>query len=171
MARFFLFVYACVCVRTFLWQMRTLICIMTQVWQRYYKVKVTFQDIAHVPTFQNAYRSYRVSFLGGGSRNAQSPVRARFRCRVRVGQYHIQFVQYKNSYAYGMSPLFTKTNVCVCVCVCVRACMREWTVQNYPLQRKAAPYEFLNTENLLTLAENPVHNTHTHTHRQPYLTF
>ncbi len=28
-----------------------------------------------------------------------------------VGQQHIQFVQYKNRYAYGMSPLFTKTNI------------------------------------------------------------
>ncbi len=31
---------------------------------------------------------------GGGGRNAQSPV-AKFRCRVGVGQWHIQCVQYK----------------------------------------------------------------------------
>jgi len=39
-------VSVCVCVCAFLWQMRTWICIMTQVWHRYYKVKVTFQDIS-----------------------------------------------------------------------------------------------------------------------------
>ncbi len=38
------------------------------------------------PIIKNAYKSYRVSFLGGGSRNAPSPVRAKFRCRVGVGQ-------------------------------------------------------------------------------------
>ncbi len=43
------------------------------------------RTLPHVPTFQNAYKSYRVSF-GGGSRNEQSPVRAKFRCRVGVGQ-------------------------------------------------------------------------------------
>ncbi len=31
-------------------------------------------------------------------------------------------VKKKKHYAYGMPPLFTKTNVCVCVCVCV--CVR-----------------------------------------------
>ncbi len=36
-----------------------------------------------------------VCFRGGGGRNAQSPVRAKFRCRVGVGQWHIQCVQYK----------------------------------------------------------------------------
>lgn len=35
--------------------------------------------------------------------------------------------------------------------------------RNDPLQRKAAPYELLNTENLLNLTVNPVLNTHTHT--------
>ncbi len=35
-----------------------------------------------VPVIQNAYKSYRVSFLGE-SRNTQSP---KFRCRVGVGQ-------------------------------------------------------------------------------------
>ncbi len=43
------------------------------------------RTLLHVPTFQNAYKSYRVSFLGE-SRHAQSPVRAKFRCRVGVGQ-------------------------------------------------------------------------------------
>ncbi len=36
---------------------------------------------------QNAYKSYRVSFFVGESINAPSPVRAKFRCRVGVGQY------------------------------------------------------------------------------------
>ncbi len=45
-----------------------------------------YEDIFSVPIIQNAYKSYRVSFFGGGSRNAQSPVRAKFRCRVGVGQ-------------------------------------------------------------------------------------
>ncbi len=40
----------------------------------------------------------------GESVCAPSPVRAKFRCRVGVGQKHIQFVQYKNHYAYGESP-------------------------------------------------------------------
>ncbi len=43
------------------------------------------RTLPHVPTFQNAYKSNRVSFLGE-SRNAQSHVRAKFRCRVGVGQ-------------------------------------------------------------------------------------
>ncbi len=48
--------------------------------------------------------NHTVSVFGGERRNAQSPVRAKFRCRVGVGQKHIQFVQYKNHYAYGKSP-------------------------------------------------------------------
>ncbi len=52
-------------------------CIMTQVLQG----KGDFRTLFHVPTFQNAYKSYRVSFLGE-SRNAQSPVRGKFRCRA-----------------------------------------------------------------------------------------
>ncbi len=48
------------------------------------------RTLPHVPTFQNAYKSYRVSFLGE-SRNAPvSPVRAKFRCRVGVQQYTIK---------------------------------------------------------------------------------
>jgi len=50
---------------------------------------VIYEDIFSVLTFQNAYKEYRVRFFllgGGGSRNAQSPVRAKFRCRVGVGQ-------------------------------------------------------------------------------------
>ncbi len=31
---------------------------------------------------------------------------------------------YKSHSDYGMSPLFTKTNMCVCDCVCVRVCVR-----------------------------------------------
>ncbi len=42
---------------------------------------VIYEDIFSVPIIQNAYKSYRVSFLGKG-RNAQSPVRAKFRCRA-----------------------------------------------------------------------------------------
>ncbi len=37
--------------------------------------------IFSVPIIQNAYKSYRVSFLGE-SRNAPSPVRAKFKCRA-----------------------------------------------------------------------------------------
>ncbi len=44
-----------------------------------------YEDIFSVPIIQNANKSYRVSFWGD-SRNAQSPVRAKFRCRVGVGQ-------------------------------------------------------------------------------------
>ncbi len=52
--------------------------------RRYYK-EVIYEDIFSVPIIQNAYKSYRVSFLGE-SRNAQSPVGAKFWCRVGVGQ-------------------------------------------------------------------------------------
>ncbi len=47
-----------------------------------------YEDIFSVPIIQKAYKSYGVSifFWGGGSRNAPSPVRAKFRCRVGVGQ-------------------------------------------------------------------------------------
>ncbi len=46
---------------------------------------MNYEDIFSVPIIQNAYKSYRESFLGE-SRNAPSPVRAKFRCRVGVGQ-------------------------------------------------------------------------------------
>ncbi len=36
---------------------------MTMVWHRYYKEKVTFENIAHVPTFQNAYKAYKVILI------------------------------------------------------------------------------------------------------------
>ncbi len=42
---------------------------------------MVYEDIFSVPIVQNAYKSYRVSFWGG-SRNVQSPVRAKFRCRA-----------------------------------------------------------------------------------------
>ncbi len=48
-------------------------------------VRWLMRTLPHVLTFQNAYKSYRVSFFGE-SRNAQSPVRAKFRYRVGVGQ-------------------------------------------------------------------------------------
>ncbi len=41
-----------------------------------------YEDIFSVPIIQNAYKSYRVSFLGGKAE--MSPVRAKFRCRVGV---------------------------------------------------------------------------------------
>ncbi len=44
-----------------------------------------YEDIFSVPIIQYAYKSYRVSFWGR-SRKAPSPVRAKFRCRVGVGQ-------------------------------------------------------------------------------------
>ncbi len=64
-------VCACVrvCVRVracvFMWFMRTQICIMTWVWQRYYNLKVFYEDTAYVPVIQNAYKSYRVRFFWG----------------------------------------------------------------------------------------------------------
>ncbi len=54
----------CVCVCVFMWFMRTHVCIMTWVWHRYYKEKVIYEDIFSGPIIQNAYKSYRVNFLG-----------------------------------------------------------------------------------------------------------
>ncbi len=54
---------------------------MTWVWRGYHKEKVIYEDIFSVPIIQNAYKSYRESFFGGGgggSINAPSPVRAKF---------------------------------------------------------------------------------------------
>ncbi len=62
----------------------------------------------HVPIFQNAYKS---SEFFEKVKMRKFPVR----CRA-IATY--SFVQYKNNYAYGMSPQFTKTNV-VCVFVCI----------------------------------------------------
>ncbi len=45
------------------------------------------RTLPHVPTFQNTFKSYRVMFFwGGGGGVEMSPVRAKFRCRVGVGQ-------------------------------------------------------------------------------------
>ncbi len=68
-----------------MWFMWTQICIMTWLWHRYYNEEGVYGDIFSVPIVQNAYKSYRVSCFGE-SRNAQSPVRAKFRCKVVVGQ-------------------------------------------------------------------------------------
>jgi len=46
---------------------------------------VIYEDIFSVPIILNSYKSYSVCFLRE-SRNAPSPVRAKFRCRVGVGQ-------------------------------------------------------------------------------------
>ncbi len=43
----------------------------TQICNKYYKEKVVYEDIFSVPIIQNAYKSHRVSFLGGGSINAR----------------------------------------------------------------------------------------------------
>ncbi len=40
------------------------------------------RTLPHVPTFQDAYKTYRVT----GGVEMQSPVGAKFRCRVAVGQ-------------------------------------------------------------------------------------
>ncbi len=45
---------------------------MTWIWHKYYKEKVIYEEISSVPIIQIAYKSYRVSFFGGGSRNAVS---------------------------------------------------------------------------------------------------
>ncbi len=47
-------VCVCVCVCGFMWFMRTQICIMTWVWQRYYNMKVVYEDTAYVPVIQKA---------------------------------------------------------------------------------------------------------------------
>ncbi len=49
---------------------------------------MTYEDITLCPHFSFFFLSYRLRFFGGegGFRNAQSPVRAKFSCRVRVGQ-------------------------------------------------------------------------------------
>ncbi len=60
-------------------------------------------------------------------------VRGKFRCRVGVGRYKIQFVQYKNHYAYAMSPYNMETSVCVCVRVCVCLCV-EVSLMQLPRQ-------------------------------------
>jgi len=52
--------------------------------RRYYK-EVIYEDVLSVPIIQNAYKSYRVS-IWGESRNAPSRLRAKFWCRVGVGQ-------------------------------------------------------------------------------------
>ncbi len=44
-----------------------------------------YEDIFSVPIIQNAYKSYSVRFFWGKV-EMQSPVRAKFRCRVGVGQ-------------------------------------------------------------------------------------
>ncbi len=63
-------VCVCVCVCVYV-VLSTHNCIMT--YDRYYKEKVIYEDIFSVPIIQNAYKSYR---------DAQSPVRAKFRCRA-----------------------------------------------------------------------------------------
>ncbi len=50
----YLCVCVCVCVCGFMWFMRTQICIMTWVWQRYYNLKVFYEDTAYVPVIQKA---------------------------------------------------------------------------------------------------------------------
>ncbi len=47
---------------------------------------MTYEDITLCPHFSFFFKSYRLSFFWGGVSNAQSPVRAKFSCRVRVGQ-------------------------------------------------------------------------------------
>ncbi len=47
-------VCVCVCVCGFMWFMRTQICIITWVWQRYYNLKVFYEDTAYVPVIQKA---------------------------------------------------------------------------------------------------------------------
>ncbi len=78
-------VCVCVCVGMFMWFMRTQICIMTWVWHRYYKEKVIYEDIFSVPIIKTLINHTEWVFWGE-SRNAPSPVRAKFRCRVGVGQ-------------------------------------------------------------------------------------
>ncbi len=68
------------------------------------------RTLPHVPTFQKAYKSYRVRFLGE-SRNAKSTVRAKFRC-MAIAQYSIKKITLMGC------PHFSQKQRCVCVCVC-----------------------------------------------------
>ncbi len=77
-----IFIYACVCVCTLVFDKGG----HTFYNERYYKVKVTFWDIAHVPTFQKLFINHTEWVFGGESRNTQSSVRANFKCMVGVGQ-------------------------------------------------------------------------------------
>ncbi len=79
-------VCVCVCVGMFMWFMRTQICIMTWVWHRYYKEKVIYEDIFSVPNNSKTLINHREWVFLRESSNAPSPVRAKFRCRVAVGQ-------------------------------------------------------------------------------------
>ncbi len=106
-----IFIYTCVCVCVHVYLVYEDRLVLWHRYDRYYKEKVIFEDIFSVPIIQNAYKSYSVRFLGGKFKYSLL-----WGLSLGVGQYHIQFVQYQNHYAYGMSPLFTKTNVCVCVC-------------------------------------------------------
>ncbi len=47
-------VCVCVCVYWFLWFTGTQICLITWVWQRYYNLKVFYEDTAYVPVIQKA---------------------------------------------------------------------------------------------------------------------
>ncbi len=47
-------VCVCVCVYWFMWFTGTQICIITWVWQRYYNMKVFYEDTAYVPVIQKA---------------------------------------------------------------------------------------------------------------------
>ncbi len=49
-------VCVCVCERVcgFMWFTRTQICLITWVWQRYYNLKVFYEDTAYVPVIQKA---------------------------------------------------------------------------------------------------------------------
>ncbi len=49
------------------------------------------RTLPHVPIFQKAYKSYRMSFF---EKVKMHKVSCRFRCRVGVGQLNIRFVQY-----------------------------------------------------------------------------
>ncbi len=44
---------------------RILLLLKMPIPNRYYKEKVIYKDIFSVPIIKNAYKSYRVSFLGG----------------------------------------------------------------------------------------------------------
>ncbi len=86
-----------------MWFMRTKICIMTWVWQ-VLQGEGDLWGQFQCPHNSKLLYIMQSEFFGGESRNAQSPVRVKFRCRVGVVQLHIQFLQYKNHYAYGESP-------------------------------------------------------------------